>query len=105
MENIDKKYYCSDFYNVSLNKYSVECGTSLRFGEKKGWNNKIDLYGWFQWYFRYYLGIRSENDQRQIGRWKRIVSKFKGKLIGMINKGGDSPKIRQVLLHWGYELK
>ena len=23
----------------------------------------------------------------------------------MISKGGDSPKIRQVLLHWGYELE
>ena len=23
----------------------------------------------------------------------------------MIDKGGDSPKIRQVLLHWGYELE
>ena len=31
LENIDKKYYSSDFYDVSLNKYGVECGTSLRF--------------------------------------------------------------------------
>ena len=23
----------------------------------------------------------------------------------MINKGVDSPKIRQILLHWGYELE
>ena len=28
LEGIDKKYYCSDFYDVSLNKYGVECGTS-----------------------------------------------------------------------------
>ena len=33
LENIDKKYYSSDFYDVSLNKYGVECGTSLRFWE------------------------------------------------------------------------
>ena len=40
------------------------------------------------------------------------VSKFKGKLVKMIKKSGGkyddysiSPKIRQVLLHWGYELK
>ena len=31
LENIDKKYYASDFYDVSVNKYGVECGTSLRF--------------------------------------------------------------------------
>ena len=30
-ENIDQKYYCSDYYDVSLNKYGVKCGTSLRF--------------------------------------------------------------------------
>ena len=34
---------------------------------------------------------------------KKIVSRFKGILIKMINKGSDSPKIRQVLLHWVYE--
>ena len=40
---------------------------------------------------------------RQIGRWKRMVGRFKGILIKLIGKGKDSPKIRQVLLHWGYE--
>ena len=36
LENIDQKYYCSDYYDVSLNKYGVKCGTSLRFWENKG---------------------------------------------------------------------
>ena len=76
LESIDKKYYCSDFYDVSVNKYGVECGTSLRFWEEKGWINEIDPYGWLQWYFRYWKGRRSKDDQRQIGRWKRIVSRF-----------------------------
>ena len=31
LEGIDKKYCASDIYNVSVNKYGVECGTSLRF--------------------------------------------------------------------------
>ena len=35
LENIDKKYYASDFYDVSVNKYGVACGTSLRFWEKR----------------------------------------------------------------------
>ena len=42
---------------------------------------------------------------------KKIVSRFRGKLVKMI-KDADSkydnysflPKIRQILLHWGYEL-
>ena len=37
LENIDKKYYSSDYYNASLNKYGVKCGTSLRFWKNKGW--------------------------------------------------------------------
>ena len=42
---------------------------------------------------------------------KKVVSRFRGKLVKMIkdavSKFDDysiSPKIRQVLLHWGYEL-
>ena len=105
LEEIGKKYYGSDFYDVNLNCYGVKCGTSLKFWESKNWIRSIDPYGWFQWYFRYWKGRRSEDDQRQIGRWKRIVSRCKGILIKMIGDGKDSPKIREVLLHWGYELK
>ena len=74
----------------------VECGTSLRFWKSKRWINEIDPYGWFQGYFRYWKGRRSEDGQRQIGRWEKIFSRFKGILIKMIDKGGDSPKIRQI---------
>ena len=111
LKSIDKKYYSSDCYGVSLNKYGVKCGTSLRFWENKGWINKQDPYGWFQWYCRYYLGRGSKDDERQIKIWKGIVKRFKGKLIKMIkNVGGRfddysiSPKIRQILLDWGHEL-
>ena len=99
LESIDGRYYCSDFYDVNLNKCGVECGTSLRFWKKKGWINEIDPYGWFQWYFRYWKGRRSEDDQRQISRWKRIVSRFVGILKKLISESRDSPKIRQVLLY------
>ena len=82
LKNIDQKYYCSSYYDVSVNKYGVKCGTSLRFWENKGWINEIDPYRWFQWYFRYWLGRSSSDDERQINRWKGIG---------------------QILLHWGYE--
>jgi hypothetical protein len=35
----------------------------------------IDPYGWFQWYCRFYLGRRSTDDDRQVGRGKRCHSK------------------------------
>ena len=48
---------------------------------------------------------------KDINRWKKIVSRFRGKLVKMIRNAGSqfddyssSPKIRQILLHWGYEL-
>ena len=47
LENIDKKYYATDFYDISVYKYDVKCGTSLIFLESKGWINKQDSYSWF----------------------------------------------------------
>ena len=84
LKNTGQKYYYSKYYDVSVNKYGVKYGTSFRFWKNKGWINPIDLYDWFQWYFRYWLGRRSVDDERQIKKWKRIVSRFKGKLIKMI---------------------
>ena len=45
LKNIDQKYYSSDYYDISVNKYGVECGKWLRFWENKGWINEIDPYG------------------------------------------------------------
>ena len=52
LKDIDQKYYCSNYYNVSVNKYGVKCEAWLRFWKIKGWINFIDPSGWFQWYFR-----------------------------------------------------
>ena len=96
---------------VSVNKYGVKCGISLRLWENKRCINPIDPYGCFHRYFRYWPGRRSLDDKRQIDRWKNIVTRFKGKLVKMIKYANSkfddysiSPKIRQILLHWEYEL-
>ena len=111
LKDIYQKYYCLNYYYIRFNKYGVKCSTSPRFRENEGWVNSIDPYDWFQWYFRYWLGRRFVDDKRQIYRWKEIISKFKDKLDKMIRYANgtfddyfSSPKIRQILLHWDYEL-
>ena len=53
LNKFHQKYYFSNYYDVSVNKYGVKCGASLRFWENKKWIYPLDPYGWFQWYFRY----------------------------------------------------
>ena len=84
LKSIDQKHYCSNYYDARVNKYGVKCETSSRFWENKGRINPIDPYNSFQWYFRYRIGRRCVDDKRQINRWKKIVSRFKDKLVKMI---------------------
>ena len=108
------KNVISKDYDKKINKYGVKCGSSLEDWENKGWITKQDPYGWFQWYCRFYRGRRTKDDQRQIDRWKKLAGpngRFRTRLMNMLirekkafNDYTISPVIRQVLLHWGYEL-
>lgn len=76
-----------------------------------GWIKAQDPYGWFQWYCRFYMGRRTEDDIRQIKRWKSFDGRWKSNLVNQIKKKGTSfddfsvsPTIRQSLLHWGIEI-
>ena len=107
LKNIDQNYYCSNYYDVNVNKYKVKCETSLRFWENKDKINAMDPDDQFQWYFTYWLGRSSLDDEREIAWQKGIVSRFKSKLIntikdvnGRFHDYSISPKIRQILQHW-----
>jgi len=113
-KDIPEEHLTSDKCDVSINKYKVSVGTSLEFWESKNWINKLHPYGWVQWYCDFYQGKRCPDDERQIQRWKNLAGprgRFMRFLVTQIIKKGAkwndetiSPKIRQVLQHWGYKL-
>jgi len=115
-KNIPEDHLTRDWkdYDKSINKYNVNVGTTLEFWEEKEWITKYHPYGWVQWYCDFYLGKRSSDDERQIKRWIQTAgskSRFRKRLINLIRKNNTkyndykiSPKIRQTLQHWGYEL-
>ena len=115
LEGLDVgKVVSSSSYDENVNTYKVKCGGSLEMWETSGWIMEIDPYGWFMWYCRFYLGRRTEDDERQISRWKNCAGtrgRWKNNLIGKIARAGAvfdnpaiSPVVRQTLQHWAYRL-
>lgn len=108
------KQVASSTYRPDVNTYKVKCGGSLEMWETSGWIDKQDPYGWFMWYCRFYLGRRTDDDERQVGRWKKcagVKGRWRNNLIGKCARSGSafnnfvvSPVVRQTLQHWGYRL-
>ncbi|KAK5056104.1 hypothetical protein LTR84_012657 [Exophiala bonariae] len=117
------KYLTSPIYTPTLNKFQVPCGQTLTEWEAAGWLNfEFDPRGWFEWYIRFFLGRRCDDDDRQIkrwircvgpkGRWKRILLK-KYIDMGVTSVYADqddediqvSPVIHQTCHHWAYEVR
>lgn len=103
-----------DNYDKKINKYGVKVGTTLEFWESQNWITKYHPYGWVEWYCDFYAGNRCPDDERQITRWINTAgpnSRFRKRLINLVKKNKStyddftiSPKIRQTLQHWGYQL-
>jgi hypothetical protein len=100
----DDAKLCSEKHDPKLNYFGVNASQPLSVWREKGWIHKDDPRGWFQWYCRYYMGRRGEDDERQIKRWKAIK-----RHVNQIRKNckrGDLQcrrRQRQALLHWAYD--
>ena len=87
-----------------LNCFGITASQSLAEWRRKGWIWGEDPRGWFQWYCRYYLGRRCDDDERQIKRWRAMR-----RHIAQIKKNCERyeldcrAKQRQALLHWAYD--
>ena len=95
---------CHERHEPSLNFFGVNASKPLSYWREKGWIHEDDLRGWFQWYCRYYMGRRSEDDGRQIKRWRAMA-----RHVAQIKKNCESGNMncrrrqRQALLHWAYD--
>lgn len=87
---------CHQFHDPKLNYFGVNASQSLSIWRSKGWIHPDDPRGWFQWYCRYYMGRRHEDDLRQIKRW-RAMTRHLSQL-----KNHFTPIRAQALLHWAY---
>jgi hypothetical protein len=87
-----------------LNYFGVDASQPLSEWRRKGWIHPDDPRGWFQWYCRYYMGRRMDDDSRQIRRWRQMRRHIRQ--IQIHCERGDPmcrPRQRQALLHWAYD--
>jgi hypothetical protein len=92
----------SDTPDSALNLFHIKSRLPTSWWMEKGLINPQDPRGWFEWYCRFYMGRRSEDDSRQIKR-HRAFARHSAQVLK--HGGGNAlirPKQRQALLQWSW---
>lgn len=97
---------CATRHEPTLNCFGINASQSLSIWRSKGWIHADDPRGWFQWYCRYYIGRRGDDDARQVKRW-RAVTRHLAQITKNCRRGDllCRPRQRQALLHWAYDTR
>jgi hypothetical protein len=87
-----------------FNYFGISASQTLAEWRRKGWIHPDDPRGWFQWYCRYFMGRRHQDDSRQIKRWRNFARH--AAQVRHNCEPGDPfcrPRQRQALLQWAYD--
>lgn len=109
-KGLDTSLYLGETYKPRLNRFKVRSGMDYEYWKQMGWMHERDPYGWFEWYAKYDIGLRGNDDDRQISRWQDFTGnngRWRNAIYKRIYETKDwnvSPRIQQSLLHWGYEV-
>ena len=94
----------SDVPNPKLNFFRVKSRKPSEWWKERNLFRDQDPRGWFEWYCRFWMGRRSEDDARQIQR-QRMMVRHTAQII--LHGRGDLThriKQRQTLLQWSWNI-
>jgi len=109
-KGLDTSLYLGEKYSPKKNRFKVRSGMDYEYWKNMGWMHERDPYGWFEWWCKYDMGLRGEDDDRQISRWQDFTGsngRWRNAIYKRIYDTKDwnvSPRIQQSLLHWGYKI-
>ena len=108
-DGLDTSLYLGEKYSPKLNAFKTRSGMPYEYWKEMGWMNERDPYGWFEWWCKYEMGQRGNDDDRQITRWQNfsgVTGRWRLNIYSKIyNNSGDwkiCRRVQQSLLHWGY---
>jgi hypothetical protein len=85
-----------------VNFFKLKSRLPTSWWNERGLINKQDPRGWFEWYCRFYMGRRTDDDLRQIKRWKQIARHSAQVKKNGLGNPSIRPRQRQTLLQWAW---